>query len=147
VKYTRIMRRFFVLTALFALSACGSSDSSNSLAPTSVGVYTVTELVVGTGAAAATGNTITVAYSGWLYDTSKVDGKGNQFDSSASFQFVLGSTQLINGWNTGILGMKVGGRRRLLLPPEYAYGSGTPNPAKIPPNATLLFEVTLNSIP
>jgi len=141
------MRRFFVLTALLALTACGSDSSSNSLAPTSVGVYTVTDLVVGTGAAAVTGNNITVAYTGWLYDTSKADGKGNQFDSNPSFPFTLGSPQLIAGWNTGIVGMKVGGRRRLLLPPEYAYGSGTPDPTKIPPNATLLFEVTLNSIP
>ena len=131
---------------LLALGACGSDSSSNPLAPTSVGVYTVTDLLVGTGATATSGS-ITVAYSGWLYDTSMADGKGSQFDSSASYKFTLGAGQVIKGWDTGIPGMKVGGRRRLLLPPDYAYGSSTPDPTKIPPNATLLFEVTLNSIP
>jgi FKBP-type peptidyl-prolyl cis-trans isomerase FkpA len=140
------MRRLLVLIPLLALGACGSDTSSNSLAPTSVGVYTVTDLLVGTGATATSGS-ITVAYSGWLYDTSMADGKGSQFDSNASYRFTLGAGQVIKGWDTGIPGMKVGGRRRLLLPPEYAYGSSTPDPMKIPPNATLLFEVTLNSIP
>jgi FKBP-type peptidyl-prolyl cis-trans isomerase FkpA len=140
------MRRFLVLIPLLALVACGSSDSSTSIAPTSVGVYTITDLSVGSGATAASGNHITVAYTGWLYDTSKVDGKGNQFDSSASYGFTLGAGTVIRGWDTGIPGMKVGGRRRLILPPDYAYGSSSPG-AGIPPNATLLFEVTLNSIP
>ncbi|HMD35128.1 MAG TPA: FKBP-type peptidyl-prolyl cis-trans isomerase [Vicinamibacterales bacterium] len=141
------MRRFFVLTALLAVTACGSDSSSNSLAPTSVGIYTVTDLVVGAGTTAVSGNHVTVGYTGWLYDTSKTDGKGNQFQSNPSFGFTLGANTVIKGWDTGIPGMKIGGRRRLILPPDYAYGSSTPDPATIPPNATLLFEVTLNSIP
>jgi FKBP-type peptidyl-prolyl cis-trans isomerase FkpA len=141
------MRRFLVLAALLA-SACASNDSSPSNLPaTSVGIYTVTDLTVGTGATAASGQRITVGYTGWLYDTSKVDGKGNVFDTSGGFAFNLGTGAVIKGWDQGIPGMKVGGKRRLILPPDYAYGSTTPDPTKIPANATLLFEVNLISIP
>jgi FKBP-type peptidyl-prolyl cis-trans isomerase FkpA len=105
----------------------------------------ITDLVVGTGATANTGNTITVAYGGWLYDTSKPDGKGASFDSSSSFQFQLGGN-VIAGWNQGVPGMKIGGTRRLLIPPTLAYGAQSPTPA-IPANASLVFDITLKSIP
>ncbi|HEV3140973.1 MAG TPA: FKBP-type peptidyl-prolyl cis-trans isomerase [Vicinamibacterales bacterium] len=137
--------RFLFIAALLAFTACGSSD--NSLAPTSVGVFTITDLTVGTGATAASGNRITVNYAGFLYDTSKTDGKGNGFDSNSSYQFTLGAGTVIAGWDQGIVGMKIGGRRRLIIPPALAYGSGTPDATKIPPNATLVFDVGLISIP
>jgi FKBP-type peptidyl-prolyl cis-trans isomerase len=101
--------------------------------------------VIGTGAIAAAGNRVTVIYTGWLYDTSKTQGKGAQFDSN-TFTFTLGAGQVIRGWDQGVVGMRVGGQRRLIIPPELAYGSSTPDPAKIPANATLLFDITLTGV-
>ena len=136
--------RFVVLMALLLL---GSNCSRNTTtAPTtSTAPFSATDLVVGTGAQAAAGSRVTVNYSGFLYDTSKPEGKGNAFDSSASFAFTLGAGQVIKGWDQGIAGMRVGGRRRLIIPPELAYGSQGSGP--IPPNATILFDVGLISIP
>jgi len=126
-------------------ASCGS-DSPSGPPPTSSGSYSQTDLVVGTGAAANNGNRVTVAYTGWLYDTSKPNGKGNSFDSQAAYAFNLGAGQVIRGWDQGVLGMRVGGQRRLIIPPALAYGSTTPDPTKIPPNATLLFDITLNGV-
>ena len=121
MNYTRIMRtRFLLIAALLALSACGSS-SSNSLAPTSSGTFTITDLAIGTGATAVTGNHVTVTYSGFLYDTSKAESKGTVFDSG-TFPFTLGAGTVIKGWDQGIVGKKVGGRRRLIIPPHDGAG-------------------------
>jgi FKBP-type peptidyl-prolyl cis-trans isomerase len=68
-----------------------------------------------------------------------------QFDSRPSFQFPLGTGQVIRGWDLGVAGMRVGGQRRLVIPPELAYGDRSPG-APIPPNATLVFDITLNSV-
>jgi len=106
--------------------------------------YSQTDLVVGTGALAAPGNTVTVAYAGWLHDSSRPDAKGTQFDSQTSFSFALGTGQVIRGWDQGVAGMRVGGQRRLVIPPELAYGSA--GRGTIPPNATLVFDITLNSV-
>ena len=100
--------------------------------------------MVGTGAIAASGNTVTVAYTGWLHDSSRPDAKGTQFDSN-TIQFRLGTGQVIRGWDQGIAGMRVGGQRRLVIPPDLAYGSSG-RPPTIPPNATLVFDVTLNGV-
>src|SRR5262249_23054383 len=144
------MTRTMMIAALLAsVVACGGSDSSSSTptAPTtSSGPYTQTDLVVGTGAAANNGNRVTVSYTGWLYDTSKPLGKGNQFDSNTGFAFTLGAGQVIRGWDQGVLGMRVGGQRRLIIPPELAYGTSSPDPTRIPPNATLLFDITLLNV-
>jgi FKBP-type peptidyl-prolyl cis-trans isomerase len=125
--------------------ACGGSDNTPNAPSTSSSPYTQTDLVVGTGAAANNGNRVTVSYTGWLYDTSKPSGKGNQFDSN-TIPFTLGAGQVIRGWDQGILGMRVGGQRRLIIPPELAYGATSPDPTKIPANATLLFDVTLLNV-
>jgi FKBP-type peptidyl-prolyl cis-trans isomerase FkpA len=140
------MRRWLSLLALLmSASACGSSTpTSATLPPTSSGSYSQTDLVVGTGATAATGNRVTVIYTGWLYDTSRTQGKGNQFDSN-TISFTLGAGQVIRGWDQGIAGMRIGGQRRLIIPPELAYGSTSPS-ASIPPNATLVFDVTLTAV-
>src|SRR5262244_1853368 len=102
------MTRRIMLAALLASAvACGGSDSSSSspTAPsTSSGTYTQTDLVVGTGAVANSGNRVTVSYTGWLYDTSKPLGKGNQFDSNTGFAFTLGAGQVIRGWEQGVPG-------------------------------------------
>ena len=134
-----------VLLVLIAASACSSSSSSTTSPSTSSAPFSQTDLVVGTGTQVAAGNRATVAYTGWLYDTSKAEGKGNQFDSGAAFTFTLGAGAVIKGWDQGVVGMRVGGRRRLVIPPELAYGSSSPG-AGIPPNATLVFDITLASV-
>ena len=142
------MTRAIILAAFLAAAvACGSDSSSTpTLPPTSSGAYTQTDLIVGTGAAAASGNRVTVSYTGWLYDTGKPNGKGNQFDTSTSFTFALGTGAVIRGWDQGVPGMRVGGQRRLIIPPELAYGTTSPDPTKIPSNATLLFDITLIAV-
>ena len=87
-----------------------------------------------------------INYTGWLYSNTAPENKGNHFQSGR-LQFTLGTSNVILGWHQGIPGMQVGGLRRLVIPPELAYGSSTPDPSTIPPNATLLFEVELVSIP
>jgi FKBP-type peptidyl-prolyl cis-trans isomerase FkpA len=126
------------------LMAIGCSGSNTSAPSTSNGTFTQTDLVVGTGATANTGSVATVTYSGWLYDTSKTDGKGSFFDGGAGFTFTLGAGAVIAGWDQGVVGMQVGGQRRLIIPPELAYGSSGRSP--IPPNATLVFDITLTAV-
>jgi FKBP-type peptidyl-prolyl cis-trans isomerase len=126
------------------LTIAGCSGSNTSAPSTSVGTFTQTDLVVGTGATANAGNTVTVAYSGWLYDTTKTDAKGTLFDSNSAFPFTLGAGSVIAGWDQGVVGMRVGGQRRLIIPPELAYGAT--GRSGIPPNATLLFDITLNAV-
>ena len=101
-------------------------------------------LVVGTGATVVNGTKATVTYTGWLYDTGKANGKGNQFDTG-SFSFVVGAGAVVKGFDQALVGMKVGGQRRVIIPPELAYGATSPS-AAIPANATLVFEITLTSV-
>ena len=102
----------------------------------------------GTGTEAAKGNTVAVHYTGWLYDPIAQGQKGAQFDSSRGrepFSFVLGAGRVIRGWDEGVAGMKVGGQRTLIIPPDMAYGSRGAG-SVIPPNATLIFDVELLEI-
>ena len=134
-----------VLLLIVAASACGGSNSPS--APTVDVPFSQTDLRVGTGAEALAGKQLTVNYTGWLYDDSRTEQKGAQFDSSSGrgpFSFVLGRGQVIAGWDQGVVGMKVGGLRRLVIPPSLGYGSTGSGP--IPPNATLIFEVELLSV-
>ncbi len=133
-----------IVATLIACAACGSSDTATATAPTSTSPFTITDLRVGTGATAAVGNRITVAYTGWLYNTANPDGKGTQFDTQTSQLFTLATGQLIAGWVQGIPGMKVGGQRRLIIPPELAYGAN--GSGSIPGNATLIFDITLLNV-
>jgi len=142
---------FLSSLALMTLAAaCGGSDSptspSGSLPPTGTAPYSQTDLRVGTGSEVLAGQTVTVSYTGWLYSDTAAENKGTVFNGpSQRAQFSLAS--VIAGWQRGIPGMKIGGIRRLVIPPELAYGSSTPDATRIPPNATLLFEVELISIP
>jgi FKBP-type peptidyl-prolyl cis-trans isomerase FkpA len=106
----------------------------------------MTDTKIGTGAEATQGQQISVHYTGWLFDESKPEHKGKKFDSSRDrgqpFQFQLGVGQVIGGWDQGFAGMKVGGTRTLIIPPELGYGARGAG-GVIPPNATLLFEVEL----
>ena len=103
------------------------------------------DTVEGAGTEARSG-TISVHYTGWLHDPSKPDGKGKKFDSSVDrgqpFEFRLGAGQVIRGWDEGFAGMKVGGKRTLVIPPEMGYGARGAG-GVIPPNATLVFDVEL----
>ncbi len=105
--------------------------------------FTIIDLVVGDGVVANVGDTLLVAYGGWLYDESQPDNKGTQFDASGTNgqSVVLQAGQIIDGWVQGLAGMRENGERRLIIPPELAYGEGARG--IIPTNATLLFDVTL----
>jgi FKBP-type peptidyl-prolyl cis-trans isomerase FkpA len=100
----------------------------------------------GTGAEAISGKVVVVHYTGWLYDPSKPDNKGAKFDSSRDrgqpFDFPLGGGRVIKGWDQGVVGMKVGGQRTLIIPPDMGYGARGAG-GVIPPNATLMFDVEL----
>ena len=122
-----------VVTAAL-LTGC---SSDNPVSPTESPPFTVTELRVGTGAEAANGNTLTVDYTGWLHDPAAVDNKGTQFDTSGGqgFTFVLGVGQVIPGWDQGLVGMRVGGERRLVIPPDLSlrHERGWVDPGKCDP--------------
>jgi FKBP-type peptidyl-prolyl cis-trans isomerase len=138
------MRRLLsALPVLFLLAACGGGSS-----PTTPTVppqpFTITDLRIGTGAEAVNGKVLTVNYAGWLYSTSAAENKGTLFGTTVGgtpFSFTLGAGGVIRGWDQGLVGIKVGGVRRLVIPPELAYGA-TGN-STIPPNANLVFEVEL----
>ncbi len=118
-------------------SASGSSDGGNEVALPDGLKYT--DAKVGTGTEAKAGQTAVVHYTGWLMDGKKFD---SSKDRGQPFSFVLGRGQVIKGWDEGVQGMKVGGTRDLLIPPDLAYGSRGAG-GVIPPNATLKFEVEL----
>jgi FKBP-type peptidyl-prolyl cis-trans isomerase FkpA len=132
--------------AVLSLAGCGGGgggSSSSSVAVANPAQFTATDVVVGTGATASTGKTATVTYTGWLYSATAADHKGTQFDSG-SFSFVVGQGQVIQGFDQGVTGMLVGGKRTLLIPSSMGYGASGYN--AIPPNAGLVFDVTLTAV-
>lgn len=133
------MRRraaFLAFILPLALAACGGND-----APTGPSNLVVDDLVVGNGAAAASGDTVTVHYVGTLTNGTKFD---SSYDRGQPFTFRLGAGAVIAGWDQGLVGMRVGGKRRLTIPPSLGYGSRANG--SIPANSTLIFEVDLISI-
>ena len=102
----------------------------------------IDEIETGSGAEAARGNNVTVHYTGWLTNGQKFD---SSLDRNDPFDFGLGRGQVIAGWDEGVAGMKVGGKRKLTLPPELGYGAAGA-PPDIPPNATLVFDVELLAV-
>ena len=135
----------FLALALLALVAAGCKNDMT--APSANVPYSQTDLRVGTGTEATNNRTVTVNYTGWLYSATATDNKGTQFDTSIGrtpFSFVLGTGDVIAGWHRGVPGMRVGGLRRLVIPPELAYGSQGRSP--IPPNATLVFDIELLNV-
>jgi FKBP-type peptidyl-prolyl cis-trans isomerase FkpA len=133
--------------ALLAVTACSKDSNSSPMAPaTTSAPYSQTDLVIGSGATANAGNSVMVAYNFWLHDSSKADSKGTLIQANPSFGFVVGSTGVIAGWNRGVPGMRVGGQRRLIIPPDLAYGNNSPDPTRIPQNATLVYDIMLLNV-
>lgn len=144
VRLARVISTVVAASALavvpFALSGCDNTVTG----PSDYAPYSQRDLRLGGGTVAETGKLVTVNYTGWLYDPTKAEDKGLVFDTSlgrGTFTFVLGAGEVIPGWDKGVVGMQVGGLRRLVIPPSLAYGQGRRGP--IPPNGTLVFEVEL----
>ncbi len=131
------------------LSACKAESTTTQEKPamtTNITELQKIDTQLGTGREAEPGFNIGVHYTGWLYDEKATDNKGKKFDSSLDrnqpFDFALGAGQVIQGWDEGFAGMKVGGKRTLIIPSEMGYGARGAGGA-IPPNATLIFDVEL----
>ena len=142
-----VVRVAGVVAALAAITTGVTACVEAPTSPAGVVPFTQTDLVVGTGTEAATGSVVTVNYTGWFYSSGAVENKGPQFDTSAGntpFTFTLGGGQVIAGWDLGLPGMKVGGKRRLIIPPSYGYGSV--RSGVIPQYATLVFDIELLSV-
>jgi FKBP-type peptidyl-prolyl cis-trans isomerase FkpA len=153
---SRFPPRPVVGALLGLLAACGGkpapgpSDSAvPAVAAPAVATLEVGDLKVGSGAPITAGQKAVVQYTGWLYETSAPDKKGKEFDSSLKsgqpFSFVVGAGQVIKGWDQGVLGMKVGGRRRLTIPADLGYGDVGAG-GVIPPGAALVFDVELVAV-
>jgi len=135
-----------VVVAVLALSAVGyvlsrRGDHSGNEVTTASGLKYV-DLVEGTGATPQSGQTISVNYLGTLENGTKFD---SSYDSGRPFQFIIGTGSVIKGWDEGLMSMKVGGKRKLIIPPALGYGPRG-SPPKIPGNSTLVFEVELLSV-
>lgn len=133
-----------------SISGCQAESTPSSQEKTamtsSITTLQKNDTVVGTGREAEPGFNVSVHYTGWLYDEKAADFKGKKFDSSVDrgqpFKFDLGASQVIQGWDEGFAGMKIGGKRTLIIPSEMGYGARGAGGA-IPPNATLIFDVEL----
>ena len=131
-----------ILVCSVVVSSCDSTPTSPIDQP-----FSISELKPGTGAIALNGDLLAVHYIGWLYDPARLDNKGGVFDTSrngAPFVFTLGNREVIDGWDLGLVGMSVGSTRRLIVPPNLAYGSSRNGP--LPPYSTLIFEIELLGI-
>ena len=134
-----------MLCAVMALGLAACAETPTG--PSSGAPYSQVDLRLGTGDDAVTGKTVVVNYTGWLYDPTKTDGKGLIFDTSVGqspLTFTLGIGQVIEGFDRGVTGMKVGGARRIVIPPSMGYGSQRNN--SIPAFSTLVFDVELVEI-
>ncbi len=146
-----LLRSAAVACVLLGSSACGEKQQPIASAASAPAVASLQSVVLkpGDGAAITAGQIATVQYTGWLYETSARDNKGKRFDSSFDagkpFSFPLGTGSVIKGWDQGVLGMKVGESRRLVIPPDLAYGDAGAG-GVIPPGATLVFDIDLLKI-
>jgi FKBP-type peptidyl-prolyl cis-trans isomerase FkpA len=148
-----------VLIATLSLGACATSPQGTVTAtasptpaaaqaapPTEV---TLIERKVGEGAAVENNNPIAVHYTGYLWDAKAADNKGTKFDSSIEkgvpLGFIVGAGRVIAGWDSGVIGMQVGGQRTVIIPADKAYGAKG-SPPNIPPNAALVFDIELMTI-
>lgn len=142
------VRRVFLLNVTLALSVFGCGGDSfapelgvdlDAMTQTASGLR-YQDLVVGDGATAQAGDSVSVHYTGWLTDGTKFD---SSVDRDEPFTFHLGAGQVISGWDEGVAGMRVGGKRKLVIPPELGYGDRGAGGGLIPGGATLVFDVEL----
>lgn len=137
------MRRLFIPLLLSVLAA--GCTPPGPPPGGSIATFERIDTVPGTGAEAVPGTKVSVHYTGWIYDERVPDKHGEKFDSSVDrgepFAFDLGEKQVIRGWDEGVAGMKVGGKRTLMIPAEYGYGSRSVGP--IPAGSSLVFDVEL----
>ena len=142
MKPKRVLTSLALVLAAVAVSAqTGGPTKVTGKPKTTASGVQYWDVTAGSGATAVSGKNVTVNYTGWLTS-------GKQFDTSVGkrpFQFKLGAGQVIQGWDDGVAGMKVGGKRQLRIPPNLAYGSQGVSGA-IPPNATLIFDVELLAV-
>ena len=158
----KLLSILLTIACAFAISACKAQSPASTPTPastpnpainteeksamTSITTLQKNDTIVGTGREAEPGFNVSVHYTGWLYDEKASDHKGKKFDSSVDrgqpFKFDLGAGQVIQGWDEGFAGMKIGGKRTLIIPSEMGYGARGAGGA-IPPNATLIFDVEL----
>ena len=129
--------------AMLALTACGGGSGGSNTTVSSPAALTKTDNVVGTGAEAVTGKTVSLNYTLWLYSATAADHKGTQLESNP-YSFKLGTGAVIGGFEQGVLGMKVGGKRTILVPASLGYGAT--GSRAVPPNSGLVFEITLNKV-
>ena len=144
----RSILKIVAATLILSLAACGGGGADENPSVIygwgDVDRLEVIDTVDGTGERAATGHSITIDYDGYIYDIREFDLRGAQFDSTSGgepFEFLLGSTDVITALNQGLVGMRVGGRRTLIVPTGLAYGRQGNGP--IPPNAALVFDIEL----
>lgn len=151
MKLKNISTFVFALSLSLLSTACNSDSKIKEVVvpPASSSTLIKNDVKVGTGAEAKSGQTVSVHYTGWLYDAKAADKHGKQFDSSRTrgtpFKFPLGAGRVIKGWDQGVVGMKIGGQRTLVIPSKLAYGSRGA-PGTIPPDAKLVFDVELIGI-
>jgi FKBP-type peptidyl-prolyl cis-trans isomerase FkpA len=159
----KLQHLLLISSCVIALNACKAESPTTATASTAtssqdkamtqaaIDPAKMTELQkidtkMGTGREAEPGFNVSVHYTGWLFDAAAADKKGKKFDSSVDrgqpFEFALGAGQVIQGWDQGFAGMKIGGKRTLVIPSEMGYGARGAGGA-IPPNATLIFDVEL----
>ena len=145
-KILKKITRIFALSSFFAVGTTASVTIAGDLPNEPIEQLYKIDKNVGKGNEALAGKSVHVHYTGWIYDSSESEGRGKKFDSSKdrgqTFNFPLGGGRVIKGWDEGVVGMKEGGQRTLIIPPSMAYGSRGAG-GVIPPNATLIFDVEL----
>jgi FKBP-type peptidyl-prolyl cis-trans isomerase len=139
----KLLFPFLCAALVVSAAGCGGKTPTDPSQVTNV-PYSQTDLIVGSGKVAAVGNTVSTNYTLWLYNAAGTDSKGKQLQTGP-YTFVLGTGGAIKGFDQGVVGMAVGGKRRMIIPPSLAYGAAG-SPPDIPSNATIVFEVDLLNV-